>query len=222
MIAARVQTSWWLDASALPERLLWARLEITPDGSATVLDLDGRYHQFSDERAARYWLLEDEYALLADLIETGEVERGVLPPTARNDEELIPQMCVELATLEPPPEFQGEPLQSTGESGRAEYSGWVREDSLQSFLELISTEHGYSFDADEWGAFTVGLKQTDAERELWFEYTLGPDGTAPTLRVALDVGTEVVRVSVAGTPELCRYAAFAAKVVHGFRLSRRL
>ena len=92
MTPPRVQTSWWLDSSALPDRLLWARLEIASDGSAAVLDLDGQYHHFSDEQAARHWLLEDEYSLLAHLVEGGEVDRSVVPPDAPTDDKLIPLM----------------------------------------------------------------------------------------------------------------------------------
>ena len=38
-MATVVEISWWLDWSALPERLLWARLRVFADGSADVLDL---------------------------------------------------------------------------------------------------------------------------------------------------------------------------------------
>jgi len=61
------------------------RLQVTQNASsadylasnktAEVFDLDGNYH----------WLHEDEYALLAALIEDGEVELGLRPSTAEND-----------------------------------------------------------------------------------------------------------------------------------------
>ena len=86
------EASWWLDASALPDRLLWARLEVSPAGSAVVLDLDGRYHRFPDRSAAVLWLAGDEYESLAGLVADGEVGSGVAPPVAASDRELVPLM----------------------------------------------------------------------------------------------------------------------------------
>jgi hypothetical protein len=96
-----VETSWWLDWGALPDRLIWARLQVAEDGSAVVLDMDGAYHRFPDRQAARSWLNEDEYSLLAHLVEDGEVGGDVLPPAASSDRELIPLMCAEQRPAEP-------------------------------------------------------------------------------------------------------------------------
>jgi hypothetical protein len=74
------KVSWWLDWSALPERLLWARLNVSETGQAAILDCDGRRHSFPDEDAARLWLLEDEYSMLETLIEEGEVPVNLAPP----------------------------------------------------------------------------------------------------------------------------------------------
>jgi hypothetical protein len=93
-MAAVVETSWWLDWSGLPERLLWARLTLFGDGSAEVLDLDGNYHRFGDRQEAEFWLQEDEYSQLADLVEAGEVGVEVSPPRAENDRDLVPLMLV--------------------------------------------------------------------------------------------------------------------------------
>ena len=93
-----VETSWWLDWSAVPDRLLWARLRVFADGSAEVLDLDGHYHRFDNRREAFFWLNEDEYSALADLIEDGEVEPALTPPHAETDHELVPLMAVRRGT----------------------------------------------------------------------------------------------------------------------------
>ena len=90
-----VGTSWWLDWSGLPDRLLWARLRVFADGTAEVFDLDGRYHRFGDREEATLWLNEDEYSALARLIEDGEVERHVTPPQAEDVRALVPLMRVE-------------------------------------------------------------------------------------------------------------------------------
>ncbi len=87
-----VETYWWLDSSALPDRLLWARLRIFSDGSAEILDLDGRSHRFGDRGRAKLWLLEDAYCLLADLIEGGDVGIDAVPPQAENDGASAPWM----------------------------------------------------------------------------------------------------------------------------------
>jgi hypothetical protein len=91
------EESWWLDWSALPHRLLWARLRDFADGSAEVLDLDGKYHQFSNSIDGRFWLAEDEYSKVEDLIEEGEVPAATQPPQAANDRDLIPLMLHELS-----------------------------------------------------------------------------------------------------------------------------
>lgn len=69
----RSEVSWWLDWSALPRRLIWARLTVDANGNAVVLDCDGKYHSFSDEDAAQTWLYEDEYSRMEHLIETGDL-----------------------------------------------------------------------------------------------------------------------------------------------------
>lgn len=43
----------------------------------------------------RMWKQEDEYSLLAYLVEDGEVSRDVSPPVAASDRELVPLMLVE-------------------------------------------------------------------------------------------------------------------------------
>jgi len=96
-----VETSWWLDWGALPDRLIWARLQVAQDGSAVVLDMDGVYHRFPDRREAGFWLNEDEYSLLAHLVDDGEVEPGVAPPVAASDRELVPLMLGERKHAEP-------------------------------------------------------------------------------------------------------------------------
>jgi hypothetical protein len=85
-----MQTSWWLDWAA--SGLIWARLTVANDGSAEVLDCDGKYHRFADEQAARLWLNEDEYSLLQHMIEDGAVPESTVPPQALTDQELVPLM----------------------------------------------------------------------------------------------------------------------------------
>lgn len=101
-----VETSWWLDSSALPHRLLWARLDLLADGSAVVFDLDGRYHPFADRDSAVLWLLEDEYESLVGLIAEGEIEPNVDLPVAASDRELVTKMAVSRVPNPEPMHFQ--------------------------------------------------------------------------------------------------------------------
>jgi hypothetical protein len=71
---------WFLDWSALPDRLIWARLRVFSDGSAAVLDCDGRTTKFDNREAATEWLNEDEYSLREHLVGDGEVPATAIPP----------------------------------------------------------------------------------------------------------------------------------------------
>lgn len=88
----RSEVSWWLDWSALPDRLLWARLSVESNGSAVVLDCEGKHHLFSNEGTARSWLNEDEYSRMEHLVESGELPASVLPPTGSSEAELLRAM----------------------------------------------------------------------------------------------------------------------------------
>ena len=52
-----VKTEWWLDVSALPD-MHWAQLRVFANGTADVLDLDGRTHEFASAVEAANWLSE--------------------------------------------------------------------------------------------------------------------------------------------------------------------
>jgi hypothetical protein len=75
-------TEWWLDWSALPERLLWARLLAHLGGRFSVHDCDGKLHWFECRQDAVMWLAEDEYSALIDLVSEGEVPSDTTPPAA--------------------------------------------------------------------------------------------------------------------------------------------
>ena len=89
------ETSWWLDWAALPERLLWARLQVSSAGNARVFDLDGNYHSFPDRESATLWLNEEEYSRYETMLEYGELDAAVCPPQAATDAQLISLMNVD-------------------------------------------------------------------------------------------------------------------------------
>jgi len=93
-----VRETWWLDDSGFPD-LLWARLRVFADGSADVLDLDGKVHRFLTEQEARAWLAEDEYQPFEslsddDLKDGGLTREELVPPSALQDADLVPKMLV--------------------------------------------------------------------------------------------------------------------------------
>ncbi|HEX8230900.1 MAG TPA: hypothetical protein VF826_16510 [Chloroflexia bacterium] len=83
---------WWLDRSALPGTLMWSRLTVYGDGSAEVLDLDGKSHEFTSRKDAEDWLSEDEYSPMDDLVEDGDLPATMVPPSAPSDAELVLKM----------------------------------------------------------------------------------------------------------------------------------
>jgi hypothetical protein len=97
---------WWLDVTGFPD-LLWARLKVLRNGTAQVLDLDGKLREFSTEQAACEWLLADEYERLEsidgdDLRYAGITRDELVPPSAGSDAELVPKMLVRHSVASPP------------------------------------------------------------------------------------------------------------------------
>jgi hypothetical protein len=90
---------WWI--AGLGDTVIWARMQMLPDGVAEVFDNDGRVLRYDDESAARMALLDAEFRAFdgldeddADLLgfDLGDIE----PPHGESDEELLPQMVQKL------------------------------------------------------------------------------------------------------------------------------
>ncbi len=73
---------WWLETSG--GDFHWARLQVSHDGKAEVIDLDGKTHLFATVEEAKMWLLEDEYETLESLRAAGEVDDSVKPPSSKD------------------------------------------------------------------------------------------------------------------------------------------
>jgi hypothetical protein len=86
---------WWL---ARPEHLLvWARLQVTETGVATVFDSKGEYLMFESEDIARAALMDADFrsfdGMDADDAESiGLDMEEIEPPQGDCDEDLLPQM----------------------------------------------------------------------------------------------------------------------------------
>jgi hypothetical protein len=89
-----VETTWWLDDSALPDRLLWGRIQVLENGTATALHYEFGLRHFPNVDEAESWLREDEFSSLADSIEDGLVEPTTILPEGESLEELLANIVV--------------------------------------------------------------------------------------------------------------------------------
>jgi hypothetical protein len=89
-----VETTWWLDESALPHCLLWGRIQVFENGMATALHYEFGLRHFPNADEAKSWLREDEFSSLAYLIEDGLVEPTTILPEGESLEELLANMVI--------------------------------------------------------------------------------------------------------------------------------
>lgn len=95
---------WWIDESSLPD-VIWALLRSRPDGSAEVLDADGRTSRFDSWEQGVITLSEDEYVRarsleVDELARLGMVHTDLAVPSGDTDAELVSQMRRLLACAE--------------------------------------------------------------------------------------------------------------------------
>jgi len=84
-------------------------------------------------------------------------------------------------------------------------------------FEFASSLVGYEFDTLDWDAVAIGLRDTDVERQQWFEYPLsGRQSLA--LKVALDPGSSVVFVEAEADGALAARLDAAAELMATFWL----
>jgi hypothetical protein len=93
---------------------------------------------------------------------------------------------------------------------------WIMEETLLPWLAIVAGAVKYSSDANDWDALRFGVRNTDVERDTWYEYPLGP----ATVRVALDPGSAVVAVSVDGADHVTAELATATRIAQTYPLSR--
>jgi hypothetical protein len=73
--------------------------------------------------------------------------------------------------------------------------GWILTVNLRPFLEILSHELRYDFDASDWTAVEFGLAGTDSEHGPWFDYPVGQ----LTVNVAFEPGAdEMVSIRIDG------------------------
>ena len=96
---------------------------------------------------------------------------------------------------------------------------WILEGNLRPMVEFASYVVGYEFDDIDWDAVALGLRDTDVEKEAWFEYPLVGDRSL-SLKVALSPGEIVAWVWVDTDPELETRLMDAAVLMADYSLSR--
>jgi len=74
-------------------------------------------------------------------------------------------------------------------------SGWIMEENLKPFLEVVAFLAECELDEDDWIAIEYGIRDTNIERDIWFTY---PDfGSREfTVRAADDPGSGIVWAAV--------------------------
>jgi hypothetical protein len=93
-------------------------------------------------------------------------------------------------------------------------NGWIWEDNLRTAFEAFSIVVGYGFDDSDWLAIEHGVTNSDAESDVWCDYTIpidltrtpsGAEHAHMRCDVARDVGSSVFLVRItaeADSPEL--------------------
>lgn len=86
-----VESSWWL--AALGRTLVWARLDLSDSGVASVYDCDGNTLAYDSEDTARAALMDAEFVALDGLDEDDADRLGLdldrlLPPQGDDGEAL--------------------------------------------------------------------------------------------------------------------------------------
>jgi hypothetical protein len=97
------------------------------------------------------------------------------------------------------------------------FSGWIIDQNLKPFLEILSAFVQYDFDNSDWDAVSLGIQETDSERGVWLDYPLSGDTTIK-LRLARDVGTSVIFVRVETGADMWPKVATAIEILQSYRV----
>lgn len=69
--------------------------------------------------------------------------------------------------------------------------GWIWQSNLRPFLTELALVAGYPFDDSDWIAVEYGVRGTDSEAGIWFEYPVG----RLTAKLGKENGHVIVEVS---------------------------
>jgi hypothetical protein len=96
-------------------------------------------------------------------------------------------------------------------------SGWIIDVNLRPFCEIVGAFSGAGLDSWDWDAIHLGVKETDVEKNAWFDYEFV--GKHPVkIRVAHDVGTSVLFVDAMANEEIESKVRVAIEIMQSYRL----
>ncbi|HKB03948.1 MAG TPA: YkgJ family cysteine cluster protein [Gemmataceae bacterium] len=94
---------------------------------------------------------------------------------------------------------------------------WLPEDGVQPFLTALGWAVGYSLGDGDWEPISVGVGQSDAGADRWYEHAL-PGRHMARVRLARVPGTGVVRLRVEAPAEVESLVRLALAIFQQFRL----
>jgi hypothetical protein len=99
------------------------------------------------------------------------------------------------------------------------FAGWVFQENLFAWLELVAVGIAYPFSSDELETIVRGAQACDSDSNNWYEYVLAGTETI-SLELGFDAGTSVAQVRVVCPPALLDRIRFATEVAQSYTLSR--
>lgn len=98
--------------------------------------------------------------------------------------------------------------------------GWIFEDNLLAWCEVVGHLAGYPFDETAWNAVISSIPNTDSERNLWFDYPFRGNCVI-SVHFAHDPGTEVIFVEWDAPAECAAQIVLATDIAQTYRLTPR-
>ncbi|MEH2417435.1 hypothetical protein [Nostoc sp.] len=95
-------------------------------------------------------------------------------------------------------------------------TNWIFDKNLKPLIEILAMFCDYKIDQDDLDTIYSGVKKTDYEKDVWFEYEY--TGTLK-FKVAQDVGSSVIFVDVLADEGLEAKVAVAIEILQIYRLT---
>ena len=97
-------------------------------------------------------------------------------------------------------------------------SNWIGEENLFAFLLIISNAVSYDFEPQDWKAIQFGLSESNAEKDIWFEYVL-PGKSDVELQLAKEAGTALILYKFLLPDELENNYDFLVYLMQDFKVT---
>ena len=96
-------------------------------------------------------------------------------------------------------------------------SSWIYEENLKPLLETVSLFVDYNFDGRDWLAINNGIRETDEEKDRWYEYQLIGKRRIE-VKIANDPGSSVVMIQLQSEPDIEEKIQIAAFIFQNYRV----